>query len=600
MNVYSKIMGGNKQFNKLASNLSIEERNELLKKLAGQSTLSHEPLYGDDDDKVESSVKTIEAQYQMLPWYEHLFLLIMSFFKNKSAIKVYEDRLISKIGQEIEVKYPGYFNYRNLLLLPLFHKALTDLKVNVRFFKDALDIGLNKDRGAFYAFLGSLEMSDAHKRLEEEITPSQLSSKHPEKNESDLKQIAMGLMEDAFTAINEDERNAMYQHARVLSCLKELSFFLFDRILYAFANDSAAGGMTCSISVVRDQLATLNNILYSLKTPPSLSLLESLFVFILQEQGGKEDIDIQNESKNLLSSAENSLAAIREFNQTVLLTLILRVANRNTAFSPSTISGGEDWITVYRDYWKQRIEELFDDYTRTKRQRELLDSFRSFLKGAPLKTLEHARSETNPDGIPVQSGFALAFLLTFHMIVFITDINKTLRPILLEGEFPKRENRTLFTESYNDLMKLDDDIKRFDEEISPGGEIGKQYALAMADMSLTNRRRKVQVAVEVANESAGEIINGTKKALANMLIVLQGIAKKDMDGRNEMLSNIYKFIGKPLQTPLLNASGTTTSVTPPAFTPKGLAFFNSINDVIQNLRQVLHILDNIEALNLGS
>jgi hypothetical protein len=575
----------------------VDERNDLLKKLTGQSTLSHEPLY--DDDKAESPVKTIEAQYQTLPWYEHLLLFVLSFFKNKSAIKVYEDRLISKVGQEIEIKYPGYFNYRNLLLLPLFHKALADLKVNVRFFKDALDAGLNKDRGAFYAFLGSLEMNEVHKRLEEEITPLNLSSKHPEKNESDLKQIAMGLMEDAFAAINEEQRNAMYQHARVLSCLKELSFFLFDRILYAFANDPVSGGMTCSISVVRDQLATLNNILYSLKMPPSISLLESLFVFILQEQAGKEDIDIQNESKTLLSSAENSLAAIREFNQTVLLTLILKVANRNTAFAPSTISGGEDWITVYRDYWKQRIEQLFDDYTKTKQQRELLDSFRYFLKGAQLKNLEYVRSETNPDGIPIRGSFALAFLLTFHSVVFIVDVNKTLRPLLLEGEFPKRENRMLFTESYNDLMKLDEDIKRFDEEISPNGEIGKQYAIAMADMSLTNRRRKVQVVVEMANEMVIEIINSTKKALENMLTVLQGITKKDPDGKNEMLSNIYKFTGKPLTTTLLNASGTAVS-TMPALTPKGVAFFNGINDALQSLRQALHILDNIEMLNFGS
>ncbi|MDR2784272.1 MAG: DUF5312 domain-containing protein [Treponema sp.] len=590
-------MDENKQFNKLASSLSIEERNDLLKKLAGQSTLSHEPLY--DDDKVESSVKTIESQYQTLPWYKHLLLFILSFFKNKSAIKVYENRLISKIGQEIETKCPGYFNYRNLLLLPLFHKALTELKVNVRFFKDALDTGLNKDRGAFYAFLGSLEMGDVHKRLEEEITPSCLSSKHPEKNESELKHIAIGLMEDAFAAINEEQRNAMYQHARVLSCLKELSFFLFDRILYAFANDPAAGGMTCSISVVRDQLATLNNILYSLKTPPSISLLESLFVFTLQEQAGKEDIDIQNESKTLLSSAENSLATIREFNKTVLLTLILKVANRNTALSPSVISGGEDWITIYRDYWKQRIEQLFDDYAKAKHQRELLDSFRCFLKGTPLKTLEYTKSENNPDGISIRADYALAFLRTFHSIVFIADVNNAIRSILLEGEFSKRENRVLFTESYNDLMKLEEDIKRFEAEIAPNGEIGKQYAIAMSDMSLTNRRRKVHVVVEAVNETAFEIVSGAKKALENMLIILQGITKKDPDGKNEMLSNIYKFTGKPLPTTLLNVSGTAVS-TMPAFTPKGVAFFNGINDAIQNLRQASLILDNIETLNLGS
>ncbi|MDR2194327.1 MAG: DUF5312 domain-containing protein [Treponema sp.] len=585
----------NKKFNKLVSELSVEERNDLLKKLVGQSNLSHEPLY---ENSVESQSTTIDSQYQKLPWYKHFILLIISFLKGKSPIKVYEEWMISRIGQEIETKFPGYFNYRYLLLLPLFHKAFVDLKDSVRFFKDAFDVSLNKDRGAFYAFLGSLEMSAVHKRLEEEIVPLELSSKYPEKNESELKQVAMGLMEDAFAAINEDQRNTMYQHARVLSCLKELSFFLFDRVLYAFANDSASGGMTCSVSVVRDQLATLNNILYSLRTPPSIALLESLFVFVLQEQAENEEIDIQNESKNLLLTAENSLAAIREFNKTVLLTLILRVANRNTAFNPSSISGGEDWFTVYRDYWKQHIELLFDEYIRTKRQRELFESFRSFLKGTPLKTLEYAESETNPSGMPIRLSYELSFLLTFYSIIFVVDINKVLRPILLEGEFTKRENRTLFTESYNDLMKLDEDIKRFDMEIAPTGEIGKQYVIAQSDMSLTSRRRKVQSVLETANESANVILTKARKGLENMLIVLQGIAKKAPDDKNDMISNIHKFIGKPPTATLLSVAVNNPSGAPVAFTPKGTTFFNSITDAIQSLRQALYILDNIGTLGL--
>jgi hypothetical protein len=589
-------MAESRKFNKLVFDLSVEERNELLKKLAGQSNISQEPLY---ESKVESSSKTIETQFQKLSWYEHFLLVLLSFFKSKTPLKVYEERLISKIGQDIEAKYPGHFNYREGLLLPLFHKMLSDLKDNVRFFKDAFDASINKDRGGFYAFVASLEMSEVHKRLEEEITPIALFSKYPEKKESELKQAALGLMEDAFAAINEDERNVMYNHARALSCLKELSFFLFDRVLYAFANDPAAGGMACSVSVVRDQLAALNNILYSLKTPPSIALLEAVFVFVLQERAGNEEINVQNESRNLLSTAENSLVAIREFNKTIPLTSILRVANRNTALAPSAVSGGEDWFTVYRDYWKQHIERIFDEYMRTRRQRELLESFRSFLKGATLRTLEHAESENNPDGIPIHLGYDLSFLLTFHGVVFVTDVNKVLRPILLEGEFIKRENRTLFTESYNDLMKLDEDIKKFDQMISPNGEIGKQYAIAQADMSLTSRRRKVQAVIESANDMAGEIVTEARNALDKMLIVLQGIAKKEPDGKNEMIVNTSKFIGKPPAASLLTAAAASAPTVPAAFGPKGLAFFNGINDAVQNLQQARQVLDNIDALGLS-
>ncbi|MDR0644636.1 MAG: DUF5312 domain-containing protein [Treponema sp.] len=587
-------MAESDKFNELSSILTTEERKGLLKKLTIQSNISREPLY---EQKVEVLQSTTETQYQKLPWYQRIWLLFLSFFKGKPPMEVFKDIIINKIGQEIETKYPGYFDYKQNLLLPLFHKELTELKESVRLFKEAFEVSIQHNIGAFHAFLGSLEMPDVHKRLIEETLPGDISAKHPEMNSAALKQIAFGIMEDAFAAINEDHRNAMYHNIHSLFCLKELAFFLFDRVLYAFSANSAVAGMSCSASVVREQLASLNNILFSIRNPPSIELLGSLLVFVLQEKAGGEDFDIEEESKDLLAKAEDSLVTIREFNKIIPLTLILRFANQNVALIPVELLGGDDWFNVYRDYWKQYIEGLFDEFERTRRQRKLFELFRSFLKNAPLQNLEHVQSETKPTGVPIRRSYVFSFLLTFHTVVFLQDINKILRPILIEGEFSKREYRMLFTESYNDLMKLDEDIKKFDNDISPSGDIGKRYALAQADMSLTSRRRKVQSIVELANDSANVIISKAQNALDNMLIVLRGIAKKDNDGKNEMLTNISKFIGKSPSAMITSAVSNTASL-PPAFTPKAIAFFNGINEVIRNLQEAIQILDNIDTLGL--
>ncbi|MDR0410417.1 MAG: DUF5312 domain-containing protein [Treponema sp.] len=588
-------MAESDKFNELASSLTVQEREGLLKKLAVQSNISKESLY---EEGTAEPPNTIEVQYQRLPWYYHVWLLLLSFFKSKSPVKVFEDNIVNKIGQEIEAKYPGYFSYKQNLLLPLFHKDLMELRESVRFFKDTLELSIQRGMGEFYAFLGSLEMPDIHKRLTEETLPLNLSAKHPGANHAALKQMALGVMEDAFAGINEDHRNAMYQNAHSLLCLKELSFFLFDRVLYAFSTDSAVSGMSCSASVVREQLASLNNILFSLRNPPGIELLSSLFVFVLQERAGEAGFDIDEESKELLAKADNSLITVREFNKSIPLTLILRFANREAALTPVELVGGGDWFTIYRDYWKQHIENVCGEFEKTRRQQELLESFRRFLKGASLRTLEHSQSEANPKGLPIRKEYDLSFLLTFHAAVFVADINKVLRPILIEGEFSKREYRTMFTESFNDLMKLDDDIKRFDSEIAPTGEIGKQYAIAQADMSLTSRRRRSQSVIEAANDSANFIISRARTAVKNMLTVLQGVAKKDPDGKNEMLVNIAKFIGKP--PTVVSSTISSTPVVPLAFTPKGLAFFNSINEVIKSLQETVKIMDNIDALGLDA
>jgi hypothetical protein len=586
-------MADNEKFNELTSVLTGEERKKLLKKLAGQSNISKEPLY---EREVETPQSSVEIQYQTLPWYRRIWFLILSFFESKPPVRVFENALITKIGQEIEDGYPGYFDYNQNLLLPLFHKELVNLKENVHFFKDVFESSIQRDLGAFYAFLGSLEMPDVHKRLTMETSPQNISTSHPEANIAKIKQIALGGMEDAFAAINENFRANMYHNAHSLLCLKDLAFFLFDRVLYAFSENSAVAGMACSASVVREQLASLNNILFSIRNPPSIELLSSLFVFALQERADETGFNIDEAGEELLAKAENSLITIREFNKAIPLTLILRFANENTALVPVGLSGGNDWFIIYRDYWKQHIDELCEQFEDARRQQELLESFRTFLKGASLKTLEHAKSKTNPKGLPIRRDYELSFLLTFHAVVFLPVINKILRPILIEGEFSKREYRTLFTESYNGLMKLDEDIKKFDSEIALTGEIGKQYTVAQADMSLTNRRRKAQAVVEMANDSVSSIVAEVRTALKDMLVVLQGIAQKDPEGKNKMLTNIAKFIGTSPIAMISSSGSHATPAVPPAFTPKGLAFFNGINEAIKNLKEALKILDNIDEL----
>ncbi|MDR1216255.1 MAG: DUF5312 domain-containing protein [Treponema sp.] len=586
-------MADNEKFDELTSVLTGEERKKLLNRLAGQSNISKEPLY---EEEVETPQSSVETQYQTLPWYHRLWLLILSFFESKPPVRVFENALITKIGQEIEDGYPGYFDYKQNLLLPLFHKELVSLKENVLFFKDVFESSIQRDLGAFYAFLGSLEMPDVHKRLTMETSPQNISTNHPEANIAKIKQIALKGMEDAFAAINENFRANMYHNAHSLLCLKDLAFFLFDRVLYAFSENSAVAGMACSASVVREQLASLNNILFSIRNPPSIELLSSLFVFALQERADETGFNIDEAGEELLAKAENSLITIREFNKAIPLTLILRFANENTALTPVGLSGGNDWFIIYRDYWKQHIDELCEQFEDARRQQELLESFRTFLKGASLKTLEHVKSKTNPKGLPIRRDYELSFLLTFHAVVFLPVINKILRPILLEGEFSKREYRTLFTESYNGLMKLDEDIKKFDSEIALTGEIGKQYAIAQADMSLTSRRRKTQTVVEMANDSVSSIVAEVRTALKDMLVVLQGIAQKDPEGKNKMLTNIAKFIGTSPIAMISSSGSHTTPAVPPAFTPKGLAFFNGINEAIKNLKEALKILDNIDEL----
>jgi hypothetical protein len=562
-------------FNRLASELSLEERTGLLQKLTAQSEISQEPLYVENSGSPLVSLE-IEKQYEKIPWYYRILYWILAFFKSKSPLKIFEDRLVAKLGRDIEAKAPEMYDYGRNILLPEFHAKLTELKDGSRFFYTALDASVNRDKGAFYAFLASLEMGEIHRRLSTETDPAFIAEKNPNAFEMELRQIALRALEDCMSLISEEQRGLMYHNARSLYCLKELSSFLFDRVLMAFIFESAHSGPICSAGLVTDQLAALTNILFSLKQIPSMPLLESLFIFILQDHEREAGFSMEAAMRKLLSQAEESLVIIRDFNRDVPLTRILRCAERNMALSPKAISGGEDWFKVYQEYWKRHIEVRFTEYMRVRRRQDLLNSFRSFLKGTNLKLLNHVRSDHNPDGIPVSYAFSLSFLLTFYSAVFLADINKVLRQILIDGDFYKRENRTEFTESYNELVKLEDIIKKFEAELSSSGEYGKRYSSAKGDMSsLPVKRRKIQIAVEEASDEARRIVTQVRDSIKTMLNILNGILKKDPTSKYDTLANMSTMTGK-------------TAV-----------FITGITDTIQKLEKTLQLLDDIDIMELG-
>ena len=563
-------MEGSDNLYRLVSGLSLDERQNLLEKLKGQSRLVDEQLYFESKAAPVSDIATV---YSKLPWFTRLWYYILSFFKSKTPLKIFEDNQVSALGNKIEEITPGLYDYQNGLLLPVFYRQMTRLKEAAKFFYTALDISVNRDRGAFFSFLGSLEMADIHKRLHEETDPAAIIEKHPGISESELRQLAAKAMDDALAAINEKQRNAMYFDARSLLCLKQLSSFLYDRVLLAFNNNAAANGETCSAGVVRELLMSLNNILLSLKFAPPMALLESLFIFILQEKSGEPGFEIDREIRSLLTKADTAMAVIRDFNRQAPITLILRCYTRDMSLSPTEISGGEDWFIVYRDYWKRRVDSLFSDYIKGHRQKELLDSSRAFLNGRSIEFLANIQTPSRSDGLPIKGGFALSFLNSYYSALFITDTNLILRPIFIDGEFKNAENRLEFADGYNNLMKLENDIKKFVLDISESGEYGKRYDETQQEMSaIPVKRRRIQNILDEAGEDAETIINSAKGASLAMVNTLSGIIGKDTRAKYDTLINLAKIAGNDK------------------------SFIEGIGGAIQQFRTVLKLLNDMEAM----
>jgi hypothetical protein len=216
------------------------------------------------------------------------------------------------------------------------------------------------------------------------------------------------------------------------------------------------------------------------------------------------------------------------------------------SLSPKIVAGGEDWFAVYRDYWKRRIEERFTEYRLSSRRQGILNSFHDFFKGADVKTLNSVVFEANPDGFSLRGAFALALLRTFHSNIFTGDMNRVLKSVMDEGKFFKPEDGVKFTAGYNELMSIEDNIRKFEDKIGPSGEYGKRYIMAEQDISVvTVKRRKIQMAVDDASTEAEKIIRRVRDAACVMISILNSILKDespDITGSAGKLQRILQLL----------------------------------------------------------
>ncbi|MCL2602305.1 MAG: DUF5312 domain-containing protein [Treponema sp.] len=566
-------MAENVIFGKLASNLSQGERQNLLDKLKSTSNITGGVLYFEDREVLPKG--DLPAAFSALPWYRRLLYVFLSFFKAKSPIVLYGDNQVAELGQRINERSPGMYDSHQRLLLDGFYQQVKKLRDAARFFYTALDASVNRDKGAFFAFLASLELADVHKKLEVETLPQAIIKTNPDLPEVELRQVAFKIMDDALVQINEQQRDTMYSNARSLNCMKRLSSFLFDRLIMAFNTKNAEKGTTCSVNVVKDMLVTLSNTMISLKTVPPVTLFQSLFFFILQERAGEQGFDINREIRSLLAKAEESLAVIREFNRCVPLTWIIRCCNRNMSFAPYEITGGEDWYLVYRDYWRRRIETTFGDFFRDRRLNVLMESFGSFFKGEPLRVIENIQSSENPDGLPVKGGFTLAFLRTFYTLVYMPVISKVLTAFFVLGQFSKRETRIEFSESYDVLIKLEEDINKFETEISPAGDYGGRYLQVQQEVTaLPIKKRRTQLVLDDVEEDVEKILEPARRAFRTMFNIVKAILGQDGKAK-EVMPNLAIIAGK------------------------GDEFMNGLNEACRQLEIAIKLLDDIQIMEDG-
>ncbi|MBP7262535.1 MAG: hypothetical protein KBB32_00010 [Spirochaetia bacterium] len=525
----------------LVLELDPAERASLLSKLGRVAAVPNEPLRRD----VQASADRIDyaAEFRNLGFLPRLLIVLKSVFTGVSREEVMRERILRSIGREAESQGPGLADTKRKVFLEPFRDELSALRGAARYFYDLLDKTLEKSRGEFFAFLASLQFEQTHQELSVEADPHVFLERNALATDADIRTAINAAFESALSRMDEDHRRLMLQDVRNLHALKKLSGFLFDRLINGFQT-SPSGRRELSFYAAADQLEELASVLLSLD-PPSPKVMEAILAFVIGDQFMNQGAEADEAVRSEMANATKALSVIRGFNARVPLAMFLRVANEDPNWHCPNFSGGEDWFALFKAYWKDRIDKRYQKFIAERRIRQLDADIVALIGADNRSWLEHV-SETGAEAVPpLRFARAIRFLESFYHGVFLNDINKVLKVVLLDGEFYKRDNRLEFTDAYNSLLQTGEALKNLDKRLAPDGELGATYYHAKNELiPVQIKKRKVESAVQAAETEAETLLRRANDAMTKMQLILKGILQAEARGRYDSLANLSSIDGK--------------------------------------------------------
>jgi len=529
-------------FDKLVSELSQSERQNMLERIESSVILSDEPVY--EESQKEEGYVSLDSELLNLGLFKKIILLIQAVFTGKKAVDIIKERNLKAIARNIEERIPGLINYKQGRLSAKFHLRLTNLKEKMRQFTDVLDSIFSKNKSDFFAFMAGREMPQIQDRIFEETDPYKVADEREEINEKELYKELQIKLENIFYDISEEDRNIMYTYARRLSCIKALTYFPYERILSAFPQD-ASGATDVAFVSVKDQLLELTDILTSLHYPPSKNLLENMYLFHYQNKLHQEEFNLEQELSKGLKEADQAVAELRAFNNDIPLIKIMKLMTEDLNYSPNQISGGEDWFALFKDFWEARIDKLFNRFSKDRKRQQLQKRVFDYLGSFELADLSRYRNGAWGEGLSVQYGLCMRFLVSFYERILLVEINRPLKILLIDGEFYKEENRSEYTDAYNGVMRIKDMVYTLDRKLSEKGELGQQIAEAQKEVgNSTLRKRKISAVLATADKEAELIIRKVLDNLNLLASVVNGILYGEVGGKYDTLSNLGYIGGR--------------------------------------------------------
>ena len=254
--------------------------------------------------------------------------------------------------------------------------------------------------------------------------------------------------------------------------------------------------------------------------------------------GGTENKEEDNISR-AKRKAMNSIAMIYGFRNALPLKKILKYMYKNHDYQSGTISGGEEWFSIYKKLLKEEIDNSTDVFIFKLKKKGILARLRSYISDMPAADRDYIMMRYKDDHLPLKKCNLLYLLNIFYEKYYVEKIEKTVARIMLDGIFYKDSNRKELNEAFNLINTFKNEYAGFIEKLKPASDNQKNAPpLNIDDIASGKKKKKSDNLIKYYNTEGYKIYKNYIEVFIAIKNILGGISNGNAQGKYDTLSNL--------------------------------------------------------------
>ena len=507
-------------FDQLVKSLSKEETQSLLESI--QNSIEEFKSEAQPEEKDSLSERIIEHQHAGIssePFLIRLWLSIRSFLRSIPLKVIYNEELLKRMAKSLKRSAGAYINIHQNVYTGVFYTELKKLRKTQLFFTSLLS-AYDSGKGSFYMLVSSFVAPATYEKLMKETNP--FSIKIGSEVSSNIRTGFLRKIDSVFSNLTDDEKSEMYLCAQAIEWMKSFCSLALDRTLLRF-NVISDSNASCQALTIQPEMEVLSSILYSKKNIPH-NLLQALFLMHAQETIIDDDSRMVKEADEFIKDAIEALGAIRIFLKQVPLLDITRYIKKDINWMPYRLTGGEDWFIYFKQAWYDRFNQKWSTWSYEQKKFNIKVQMINLLKVGDLESMKFCPWRNLWVECKFKKELPFLFLKTFFYSFYNEKLSDTLKTILVEGNFYKHENLNEYTTSYNVLEHRKGEFEKFENRLSPTGDVGTAFAKIRAEKTATlKNKNQIEGLMHTIESESKQLITSSIDALKSIELILTGI-----------------------------------------------------------------------------